>query len=124
MIELSIDDVSRLVAKVIVKKGSGYVYSNPSTPFSCFYVHDKYSDDPKPGCIVGHILHEAGGSLEDLSMREASVRNLLKLLEKDGILKVDSDARNYLIIIQALQDNKIPWGKADSMASQIRFDLL
>src|SRR5258706_4222128 len=111
MIELDFDMAHTLARRAVQEKGRDYVYSSSTGGLSCYYVHVK-GMAPVPGCIVGHILHSAGVSLKCLGDNEGSVSNLLCALKSEGVLQVDGQAKRFLVIVQSLQDNKIPWGPA------------
>lgn len=121
MIELKYDQVNMLANEAIKVKGEDYVYIDPSgnqagphNMGGCWYVHG--ANDLTPGCIVGHIIHAAGVSLEDLREREMGASTLLESLENAAILKADKASRIYLIMVQRAQDLGTPWGAADMVA--------
>ena len=104
---LSYDDTLGLLREVIAEKGEDYVYDSPIEPRSrCLYVHDG-----QPGCIVGHVLHRAGVSVEGL----AGVEDWTPL-DHEVVPQfcgwAAEPALELLAAVQVEQDAGATWGEA------------
>jgi hypothetical protein len=115
VIELTYDMTLRYVADSINEKDLDYIYPRPDGE-GCYYVHS-VNHEMVAGCLVGHVLHRAGVTLGELHLREGAVSDLIKSLKASEILTMDEKSRQYLIILQAIQDGGTPWGKASSPAA-------
>jgi hypothetical protein len=96
-----------LLREVVAEAGEDFVYESPIEPKSrCLYVHDG-----QPGCIVGHVFHRAGVSVEDL----AGVEDWTPL-DYEEVRQfcdwADEPARKLLAAVQVQQDDCTPWGEA------------
>ncbi|MGW6263745.1 hypothetical protein [Streptomyces sp. NPDC055085] len=116
-INLTLSRTKELLAKAVVLKGAGYVYTtlegeqgNPDTQPVCFYVHGE-----EPGCIVGHALHMAGVPLGRLLEEERNdAGGVLRSLRADGRMRVsyEDGVAELLAGVQQDQDSGVPWGEA------------
>lgn len=99
-----------------------YPYSNGETNYDCKYFEDvievahggfyedfEYPDHPDrgaPSCIVGHVLHRWGVTLNDVEgMNSDGVHGI-------GLLFADAKAEQLLMRAQTLQDLGDTWGDA------------
>jgi hypothetical protein len=125
MISLNFSDAIKFAWKAVGEKGDDYVYVNEDIPGSrnCLYVHGRFDRNWRPGCLVGNILHRAGVSLNYMESRGGSASDLLKDLERDEIIGVDSGAKSFLVIVQSLQDERIPWKVAIAAASNAAYSI-
>ena len=110
MEELTYDRAVELAREVVAEFGEDYVYpenqKRPETEGclpSCVYVHEGC-----PSCLVGHILHRHGVSLEDLSQNEFRGAWFVSG-EWAG---ADEKARTFLEGAQGSQDNGDTWAVA------------
>lgn len=107
---LTYDRAVELAREVVADFGEDYVYpesekrreTDGSLP-SCVYVHEGC-----PSCLVGHILHRHGVSLEDLSQHE--FRGAWTVSTK--LADAEFGARFFLDVAQGRQDKGMPWGEA------------
>lgn len=107
---LTYDRAVELAREVVAEFGKGYVYPESikvveigGTQPPCLYVHED-----KPSCLVGHILHKHGVSLEELSMKEFIGARLVS----SELAKADDKARFFLASAQESQDKGETWGTA------------
>lgn len=99
--------------------GEDFIYFAPPSAGFCSYAD---ADEGAPSCLVGHLLHRHGVSVEDLLAEDAG--RLVPLSNGNfahggGAFDIgpdfgieDEDVRSLLNVAQVAQDNKIPWGKA------------
>lgn len=117
-IKLTLERTKELLAEAVALKGAGYIYTHPDgwvaadgdNPASCRYVHDD-----QPGCIVGHVLHAAGVSLEALSEYEGQGA-------QDPAYQLagaTDGAARLLDFAQDHQDRGVPWGEAVRQAQEL-----
>lgn len=110
MEELTYDRAVELAREVVAEFGEDYVYpesekrreTDGSLP-SCVYVHEGC-----PSCLVGHILHRHGVSLEDMSQDEFRGAWFVSAKCADA----DGKAREFLDAAQESQDNGDTWAVA------------
>lgn len=80
----------------------------PLHNLSCFYVHtDEGGTNPKPGCLVGAVLHRLGVSLEYLSKNEGRGAAVMT-----GELGLPDETRSVLDHVQGRQDDGATWEQA------------
>lgn len=73
-----------------------------------------YALDGAPSCLVGHVLHRAGATLNELRSLDREGVGASALA--DAIGSVEPDAAEVLDVAQRHQDNGATWGKALDMA--------
>ena len=103
-IEIDKATALRLLREVVAEKGSGYVYTG-----LCVYAYEGAC-----GCLIGHALHRAGVSIEQLAaMDEQPAADVAidKVQLPDG-LEIDERAKQILYAAQLKQDNGHTWGTA------------
>lgn len=80
-----------------------------------------YQKDGEPSCLVGHLLHRLGVTVEMLSDFDGwgycAVTAILDL-RAQGLMEFDQRSELLLSLVQRKQDNGITWGAAleDSVA--------
>ena len=95
-------DVRDAARVAIAERGSGYVYQRPfPMSNSCYYVHRTDDGGETCGCLVGHILHQWGVSLDWLAKNEVAIGALN--------LAMPGDVREALVDLQAGQDEGKQW---------------
>ena len=123
-LELTLEKAKSMVDDAIRDKGSDFVYKR-MPGMDCKYVHEgvvwdadieEYVSDEsvyEPGCIVGYVLHKAGIPLATLQGSEGNnAEELLDRLERHGLVKVETEAADFLNSVQDLQDSGNSWGSA------------
>ena len=118
MIELTLARAQELLAEAVAEKGEGFIYTNRNgvpagDGVTCHYVHGD-----QPGCIVGHVLHKAGVSLDALKEYEGQGAEH----PVTDLTNAPEDACRLLSYAQEYQDRGIPWGAAVRRA-QVRVGL-
>lgn len=109
-IELTLDQALELLDRAVELKGADYVYPRPALDSpgagnGCFYLH---ADGP--GCIVGHVLHWAGLTNEELSSIEgAKAGGVGRRVPR---LHMDERVGDLLAHVQSEQDTGETWGAA------------
>lgn len=112
-----------LFRQPIALKGEDYVYERNDSDDDTLVCY--YAKNGEPSCIVGHVLHALGVSIEDMThgyrrgpLSEGFIgENLLKLTELYG-LQFDTQSTVFMSRIQRHQDNEEPWGEAYSAAKE------
>lgn len=102
--------------KAVVAERPDYVYVAPEHQRTddegdqCFYVHtDENGSNPRPGCVVGEVLHRLGIPLDALSSWEGTgAFSITGMLFGDLTL----ETREILGITQSWQDREHPWSVA------------
>ena len=110
-------DVKSVFEAIIEEHGADYVYSEPSGG-SCAYVGCVEGEDPRPSCIVGHLLCRLGliepskliGTLDNTK----PIGYFLDVMDLARLFT--PDARELMRLVQIHQDQGDPWGKALSRA--------
>lgn len=77
----------------------------------------RYEYGGAPSCLVGHVLHRSGATLEflrELDMRGCPASRLAKEIEC-----VDPGAALVLDAVQCYQDNGATWGEALGKAREV-----
>jgi len=123
-LNLTLEKAKFLVDQAIQDKGYNFVYKRMPGE-DCKYVHqglvwdatmEEYVKDEsvyEPGCIVGYALHKAGIPLATLQGSEGNnAEELLDRLERHGLVKVETEAADFLNSVQDLQDSGKTWGTA------------
>lgn len=122
--EITYEQARKLILEVIAEKGKDYIGSPDSEPSTCVY----FDDLGQPSCIIGHILPKLGISRQDLVFEKEDdyygptevdlnyETGAMELLPRLGI-KLDTQAQDYLRLVQSQQDQGMPWGDADIYAS-------
>jgi len=118
----SVDDVLASLERAVEKKGADYVYTLPNGTRAgevdpdtnilagCLYVHGN-----EPGCIVGHVLHDWGVSLDQLrSYEQDTAETVIQHLmaSKDIVVDQYDPVVEVLRTVQTYQDNGETWGEA------------
>ena len=82
----------------------------PDNIADCVY----WGDNDEPVCIVGHWLHQNNLLYEDEweNIEENNVDFVLDWLARKRGVSVDSESRNFLRLMQGIQDRQTPWGEA------------
>jgi hypothetical protein len=106
-----------LLREVVAEKGSDYVDETQSTR-GCVYTHEG-----KPSCLIGHVLHRFGYSVENLhgfDMRGEYIgSNGIHEIIKDRLVPADDVALKTLRAAQEEQDDGMPWGDALAEAESV-----
>jgi len=141
MIELSTSDVMWLLKGAIADRGADYEYKpvpDHQGGMDCVYVHgtemvlvdqdydgddvveEQATGDLTPGCIVGHVLINAGVpplTFVELEInRDTGAGHALSTLAVHKVISASEEAIDLLTSVQDRQDNRLPWGKAVSQA--------
>jgi hypothetical protein len=108
------------VLREVVAERPDYVYKAPGHQVagleSCFYVHtDAEGNDPKPGCLVGAVLHRLGVPLEELAEREGTGAYIVA----SELLCTTMGAAHALDYAQSCQDAGDTWAGALSAAEAV-----
>lgn len=108
MRELTRENVSEALAKLVERFGRDYVYVPPSGPQGdCVYFCTTV-DGLEPSCLWGHVLTDLGMSYAELEThKDKSLRNLLR-----DIGVTDDGLRRAAMRSQSLQDTGSTWGVA------------
>lgn len=114
VVYLDADRALELMREVVVEFGEDYVY--PAGGFeenlaSCVYVRDGQCS-----CLVGHVLHRAGATLEQLQELDNAWDPEINRVEFDW-LRLTEDARHALTEAQDEQDQGHTWGDALTRAT-------
>lgn len=113
---LSYDETLSALMEIALAAPMGYVYVNPTGDragetaalINCYYFD--YETD-EPSCIIGHLLHKLGITLErDRNSMYAG--SILDYLRSEGLLTVSDKARDLILYTQSAQDRGVPWVKA------------
>lgn len=110
----------RLMQTVVASMPEGYIYARPGHGtanewISCVYWH---SDENRPGCAIGRLLHEMGAPSELLECLDTSPRGgTLDRIIECGLLPgvFEPDAAAALRYFQMHQDNGVAWFKCLEM---------
>jgi hypothetical protein len=121
---LTYDRALALLREVIAEKGEDYVYpklepeaaGDRGAVMECFYVRDD-----APSCIVGHVLHRAGVSLDDLRAVEGWTPGDVEQAPP-FTLWADEMALELLYEVQNEQDAGRSWGEALTNTLDGEFD--
>lgn len=89
-----------LMKQVVEEVGPDHVYRRQPDVVRCQYVHDT-----EPGCLVGHILHRHGVSLETLARHEGQSAAMFV-----GTLAT-GEAAAMLSHAQSFQDAGLTWSE-------------
>lgn len=112
MKEYTYDDVLPIIEEIVAAKGPDYVYEKVND--RCVYMDEQ----GKPSCLVGYFLaHQS--LIYDLSpheYEEEGASNVLNTLAYNDIAYFDSEADDFLQIVQEKQDAGVPWGQAVDFA--------
>lgn len=97
-------DVVREV-RLLAERNPSFVYELPEGSDQCMYVHP----DGIGGCIVGRALMILG--VDPVTLHEHEFNSAGTVLDR---LEIDStpEERDWLILVQAHQDEYEPWGEA------------
>jgi hypothetical protein len=118
-IELTEENVTETFRQILAEFGDQAVYVRPPDAESnaaCLYVHDG-ATGPRPGCIVGHLLHRLGVSYEALRAREGYTANAI-LFGNDPdnplklLLRLPLSLADRIRAVQIAQDHGKTWGEA------------
>lgn len=142
MIELTRQKTIELLRAAVADRGADYVYEKQPDEqggFDCQYVHgtemvlvdqnfdsgyyryeEQATGDLTPGCIVGHVLINAGiHPIEFLELevnRDTGADVLLGQLAHNGYLSFDPGVDSLLEVAQNNQDQSASWGDAVELA--------
>src|SRR5690606_3954990 len=92
-----------LARAVVAERGEQYRYLPPGGDGLCVY-----ADAGAPSCLVGHVLHRAGITVDELDEMNGEIGNG----EMSERLRLDSDAVELLRHMQEQQDAGAAWGYA------------
>lgn len=115
MIEITADDAEAGLKALIEQEGADYVYEawyKNEFGKRCTYVKDGKGD-----CGVGRYLADKGVPVERLAEFDdqkyaLGAREVLDVLQDEGVLTYDKEAKALLANFQALQDSNVSWGKS------------
>lgn len=110
---LDTEQVVDLLREVVAEKGEGYIY--PHVPNPTGVVGCRYEYEGAPSCLVGHVLHRAGWSVEALKSLDesgSSAQDLWYLNLPEGVGVVTKAAAEVLEKAQVYQDDGACWGFA------------
>ncbi len=105
----TLTELNALFDLVVEQRGPDYVYEkgvDPDGSLSCLYVHDRDSEDARPGCIVGAVYTEATGELVPSEFEFSSAQRLF------GDHDYESDPTVLAFRVQEYQDAGFSWGEA------------
>lgn len=103
---ITTDDEVMATLRAVVAERPDYVYEAPEED-GCVYVADG-----TPSCLVGHVLHRLGVSLEALSVLDMN-GGLAAWRAVPGVLDgVSGSTVDRLWAAQTAQDNGDTWGEA------------
>jgi hypothetical protein len=117
MINLTLKDVLHEAHELVVILGDTYKYErveveDRSRPV-CMYVKQTEGGKEKPSCLVGHILHSLGVSLDDLKTQEHKpASTALCNLRANGVVSVGEGVEDALSYMQNAQDVGHTWAYA------------
>jgi hypothetical protein len=65
--QFDVPEVLAALEAAVARRGEDYEYERPlspqGAPSGCLYVHDRYTENPTPGCIVGQVYFDLLGRL-------------------------------------------------------------
>lgn len=105
-VELLTEVVAEFGEDYVYRKGTAEPVRTDGAPCTCFYVRDD-----RPSCIVAHVLHRAGVSLDDLRTVEGWTPIDQPAADKFGRW-AEPAARDLLWSVQDDQDAGVAWGRA------------
>lgn len=117
---LDTEQVVDLLREVVAEKGEGYVY--PHVPNPTGVVGCRYEYEGAPSCLVGHVLHRAGWSVEALKSLDwsgISAQDLWHQSLPEGVGVVTMAAAEVLERAQIHQDDGDSWGFAAREAIKV-----
>lgn len=113
------DDMVISTLKAVVAEQPDYVYAAPShmtDDAECYYVHtDDDGANQRPGCVVGHVLHRLGISLDEIGEHEDEDAHAAVPALVGGL---NQGTMTLLCDVQQSQDRGTPWNVA--LASALR----
>jgi hypothetical protein len=116
MAEIRIDATRaiELLREVVAESGEDYRYELIETPYGpvCHYAHDD-----APSCLVGHALHRAGVTVEQLASLDKH-DNHIASVELPAEVEITDEAQDVFAVAQDTQDDGKPWGVALSVAER------
>lgn len=95
-----------LLERAVEEKGEDYVF-RPRNDNGYWYFNP---EDGTPGCIVGHVLHYKGITVEDIG--ELNVACGVGMLKDHGVIEADSQTMDLLENAQTEQDQGETWSNA------------
>lgn len=98
-----------LAREVVAEYGENFRYRWPGEKTQCVYAYDG-----APSCLVGHVLHRAGVTVDELHDMAGAIGEADDNLP--GRVHLDDDANRLLRLMQGHQDGRIPWGQAVTYA--------
>lgn len=102
-----------LLERAVAEKGADYVYERDEVG-RCAY----FNQDGSPSCLVGHILHYKGVTIDDLKDSRAwredgmNANASVAALIDSGVLDAPYSAATLLRNAQINQDSGFEWGRA------------
>lgn len=121
MIKVDSNMTLHALVEAVEGRGPDYVYErqdgidNPG----CSNVETLSDGTHVASCIVGVVLADLIGSIEDIP-REGASNSTLYMLEREGIIAFDETSKVMLAVAQKLQDEGSAWGVALDAASAVR----
>lgn len=118
MQRIDLETAVRELDRAVALKGEDYIYALDKRDtdteedfgnYACEYADmDQETGEFVPGCIVGHVFHSCGMSIDLLS----NIGGAVGVVVKEKKLDVDEDAAGLLRLAQAYQDAGYTWGDA------------
>lgn len=113
---------------IVKEMGEDYIYTdlggNVAPRATCVYVFEQM-DEENPGqtkliqgCIVGRFFAKLGIELRDLCGGGGSESLIGDLIDK-GLISIDEKSRTILKLVQMMQDQGIPYGRAVQLAASM-----
>lgn len=115
MITATDEQVIDVMRAVVAEVGPGFVYERPAPSDTygdvCMYVHTDDAGNPRPGCIVGHVLHRLGVPLDVLASHEKNgAMGMINALQARHVISMTETVRCMLHNMQSDSDDGRPWG--------------
>lgn len=103
-----------LLREVVAESGEDYRYELIETGYgsACHYAHNGC-----PSCLVGHALHRAGMTVNQLAALDGQDNDIATVPLPVGV-ELTSFAREVFAVAQDAQDIRQPWGMALSAAER------
>lgn len=104
---LDYERARQLLDAAVAAAGPDFIYEPPAGHRQPRYVDDS-SGELRPSCLVGHVLHAAGWTLDELTTVEGQIPSQLG----SPWNRLTIAARNLLGEVQSKQDIGYTWGYA------------
>lgn len=106
-----------LLERAAQEKGADHVYKRVPSGSD---IHGEasmcnYEHNGRPSCIVGHALHYAGVTIEQLRKMDSDLKvSSIDMLYAEDLLPIEmtDDAADLFKAAQDAQDEGMPWGEA------------